>query len=288
MKTITLNIFKNLAIIAITICTCSLRTFAQTAADTVTNNNNENVDITVQEAGSQQQGQGQTATSGTAEVNTTVTNEDSSDNFWTSGYKGSLSVPPGSASLVCGNQVISFSRSGGTGIGIGAAGINLSDNSGLPPKEFEPSLAAIQQCAKEENASHILQNYIELLNTDQAIANTYLRAVSPELYATFFVENSKTKPGILSPESFTDLSTNLRNQDFEKIVEWQDNIHAVGLAEDQVKLQQNRELRSTEVQKQLAELEVLELQRKAKELEAIHKQRQLQLQQLLELHQFQN
>lgn len=286
MKTLTFNIFRNLAIIVITICTCSLKTFAQTAADTVTNNNNENVDIDVQESGSQQQGQ--SATSGTSEVTTTVTDEDSSDNFWTSGYKGSLFVPPGSASLVCGNQVISFSRSGGIGIGVGAAGINLSDNSGLPPKEFEPSLLAIQQCAKEKNASHILQKYIELLNTDQAIANTYLRAVSPELYATFFVENSKTKPGIISPESFTNLSTNLRNQDFEKIVEWQDNIHAVGLAEDQVKLQQNRELRSTEVEKQLVELEVLELQRKAKELEAIHKQRQLQLQQLLELHQFQN
>jgi hypothetical protein len=286
MKHLTLNIFRSLAIISITIFTCSLRTFAQTAADTVTNNNNENVDITVQESGSQQQGQ--SATSGTAEVNTTVTDEDSSDNFWTSGYKGSLSVPPGSASLVCGNQVISFSRSGGTGIGIGAAGINLSDNSGLPPKEFEPSLLAIQQCAKEENTSQILQKYIELLNTDQAVANTYLRAVSPELYATFFVENSKIKPGILSPESFTNLSTNLRDQDFKKIIEWQDNFHVVGLAEDRIKLQENRELRSTEVEKQLAELEVLELQRKAKELEAIHKQRQLQLQQLLELHHLRN
>jgi hypothetical protein len=288
MKSLTLNIFRNLTIIAITICVCSLKTFAQTATDSVTNNNNENVDISVQEAGSQQQGQGQTATSGTAEVNTTVTEEDSSDNFWTNGYKGSLSVPPGSASLVCGNQVISFSRSGGTGIGVGAAGINLSDNSGLPPKEFEPSLAAIQQCAREENTSQILQKYIELLDTDRAIANTYLRAVSPELYATFFVENSKTKPGILSPESFTNLSTSLRNQDFETIVEWQDNFHAVGLGKDQIKLQQNSELRSTEVKKQLAELEVLELQRKAKELEAIHKQRQLQLQQLLELHHLQN
>lgn len=286
MKPLTLNIFRNLAIIVIIICTCSFKTFAQTAAGTVTNNNNENVDINVQESGSQQQGQ--SATSGTAEVNTTVTDEDSSDNFWTNGYKGSLSVPPGSASLVCGNQVISFSRSGGTGIGVGAAGINLSDNSGLPPKEFEPSLAAIQQCAREENTSQILQKYIELLDTDQAIANTYLRAVSPELYATFFVENSKIKPGILSPESFTNLSTSLRNKDFETIVEWQDDFHAIGLEEDQIKLQQNSELRSTEVNKQLAELEVLELQRKAKELEAIHKQKQLQLQQLLKLHHLQN
>ncbi|MCC0176254.1 hypothetical protein I4641_04595 [Waterburya agarophytonicola K14] len=243
----------------------------------VINNNNENVDISVQESGSQSQGQ--SSNGNTSDV--TVTDNEKSDNFWSDSYRGRLSVPSGSASLTCGEQIISFSRSGGFGLGVGAVGINFSDNSGSLPEEFHPSLAEIRQCAKEKNAAEILDKYIELKSIDKAIANTYLRTVSPEIYATFFVENSKDSGEILSPKTFSNLSTNLRNEEFDRVVEWQDNFHGVGLAEKRVELRENQELRSTERKKRLVELEVLELERRSQEVEAILKQRQSQLNNLL-------
>jgi hypothetical protein len=271
------QLFKTLFIATIIFFTGVFQAQAQNAG-TVTNNNNENVDIDVQESGSQQQGQ--SATGGTSDV--TVTDEEASDNFWTDGYHGRLSIPPGSASLTCGEQIISFSRSGGFGLGVGAAGINFSDNSGLLPKEFQANLTAIQQCAKGKNTAEILDKYVELARVDKAIANTYLRTVSPEIYATFFVENAKDKVGILSEKSFSDLTANLRNQEFERVVEWQDNFHSSGLAEKRVEFEKNQELRSLELDKQLVELEVFELERKAKEVEAILKYRQSQLNNLLQ------
>ena len=279
----TYQLFQTLLVATIILFTDVFQAQAQNAG-TVTNNNNENVDIDVQESGSQEQGQ--SATGGTADV--TVTDEEARDNFWTNGYYGRLSIPPGSASLTCGEQIISFSRSGGFGLGVGAAGINFSDNSGLLPEEFQASLTAIQQCAKGKNTAEILDKYVELARVDKAIANTYLRTVSPEIYATFFVENAKDKVGILSEKSFADLSTNLRNQEFERVVEWQDNFHSAGLAEKRLEFESNQELRSLERDKRLVELEVFELERKAKEVEAILKYRQFQLNNLLQLYQQKN
>jgi hypothetical protein len=273
----TSRLFKTLFIAIIIFLTGLLEAQAQNAG-TVTNNNNENVDINVQESGSQQQGQ--SATSGTSEV--TITDEEASDNFWTDGYHGRVSIPPGSASLTCGEQIISFSRSGGFGLGVGAAGINFSDNSGLLPEEFQPNLTAIQQCAKGKNTAEILDKYVELARVDKAIANTYLRTVSPEIYATFFVEDAKDKIGILSNKSFSDLTTKLRNQEFDQVIEWQDNFHSAGLAEKRVEFEEKQELRSLERDKQLIELEVFELERKAKEVEAILKYRQSLLNNLLQ------
>jgi hypothetical protein len=276
----TYQLFKTLFIATIIVFTGVFQAQAQNAG-TVTNNNNENVDIDVQESGSQQQGQ--SAAGGTSEV--TVTDEEASDNFWTDGYHGRVSIPPGSASLTCGDQIIAFSRSGGFGLGVGAAGLNFSDNSGLLPEEFQASLTAIQQCAKGKNTAEILDKYVELAEIDKAIANTYLRTVSPEIYATFFVENAKDKVEILSEKSFSDLTTNLRNQEFNQIIEWQDNFYSAGLAEKRVEFKKNQELRSLEVDKQLVELEVFELERKAKEVEAILKYRQSQLNNLLQPYQ---
>ncbi len=280
-----MKVRKFLEILSITITIFGAYTLNANAqnAESVTNNNNENVEIDVQESGSQQQGQ--SATSGNSEITTTVTDEDSSDNFWTSGYRSRLSVPPGSASLTCGEQIISFSRSGGFGLGVGAAGINFSDNSGLLPEEFNLSLAAIQQCAKERNTREILDKYVEFLKIDRAIANTYLRTVSPEVYATFFVENVKDKAGIISETSFSNLATNLRNQEFARVVEWQDNFYGASLAKERRELKDNQELRSIKTNKQLRELEVLELERRAREVEAILRHRQSQLNNLLKEYQ---
>lgn len=246
---------------------------SKTLGQNVDNNDNEPVQINNQESGSQRQGQ--SADGGASEVN--FTDEDKSDNFWTDGYQGRLSIPPGSASLSCGDQMISFSRSGGFGIGAGAAGINFSDNAGEIPEEFDPSLVAIQQCAREKNTAEILDKYVELASIDKAIAATYLRAVSPEIYATFFVENAKDKVEILSEKSFSDLTSNLRKQEFDHIIEWQDNFYGAALAETRIKFQKQQKLNSVEREKQLVELKVLELERKAKETEAILKYRQSKL-----------
>ncbi len=270
----------NLSTINIIFFTFIFQLQAQTT-ETVTNNNNENVDITVQESGSQTQGQ--SANGNTSDV--TVTDNETSDNFWTNGYRGRLSIPSGNAFLTCGEQIISFSRSGGFGLGVGAAGVNFSDNSGSLPEEFHPSLAAIRQCAKEKNAAEIIDKYVELRRIDRAIANTYLRTVSPEIYATFFVENAKDKAEILSEKTYLDLSTNLRNKEFERVVEWQDNFYGAGLAKKRAEFRENQELQSIERDKRLVELEVLELERRAREVEAILRQKQSQLNIFLEEYQ---
>ena len=119
-------------------------------------------------------------------------------------------------------------------------------------------------------------------SVDKAIANTYLRTVSPEIYATFFVENSKHGGEIVSEKTFNNLSSNLRNEEFDRVVEWQDKYHGAGLAQKRVELRERQELRSTEREKRLVELDVLELERRSKEVEAILQQRQSQLNNLLE------
>lgn len=248
------------------------------STESVVNNNNENVDISVQESGSQTQGQSSNGNTS----NVTVSEEEARDNFWSNSYRGRLSIPPGSAALTCGEQIISFSRSAGGGLGVGAVGFNFSDNNGSLPEEFQPSLQSIRQCAKEKNAAEIIDKYVQLKSVDKAIANTYLRTVSPEIYATFFVENSKHSGEIVSEKTFNNLSHKLRNEEFDRIVEWQDNYYGAGLAEKRVELRQNQELRSTEREQRLVELEVLELERRSKEVEAILKQRQSQLDNLLE------
>lgn len=249
----------------------------------VTNNNNENVDITVQESGSQSQGQGQSANGNTSDV--TITDNEKSDNFWSDSYRGHLSIPPGSASLTCGEQNIAYSRSGGIGLGVGAAGFNLSDNAGSLPEEFQHNLAAIRQCAKEKNAAEIIDKYLELRQVDKAIANTYLRTVSPEIYATFFVENGKEQGDILTEKTFNELTVKLRDEDFNQVVEWQDNFYGAGLEQKRVELRENQKLRSIEREQRLRELEVLELERRAQEVEAIIKQKQSQLDNVLDQYQ---
>lgn len=253
---------------------------AQTT-DSVTNNNNENVDITVQEEGSQQQGQ--SANGNTSDV--TVTDEDAEDNFWTNGSRTQLVVPEGNASLTCGEQMISFSRSGGFNFGVGAASINSSDNQGQLPEDFRPSLAAIQQCARAKNISEILEQYVKLAKVDTAIAQTFLRTVSPEIYATFFVENAKDKGGILSEQSFNNLANNLRQAEFDQVIQWQDDYQGAALAQDRVEFKKNLELQAIERDKRLSELEVLELQRKAREVKAILDFQQSQLNQSLQKYQ---
>lgn len=277
------QLFNYLLLSSITINTFILRANAQTT-ESVTNNNNENVDINVQEAGSQQQGQ--SANGGTSEV--TITDEDSKDNFWSNSSRNQLFIPEGNASLSCGSQMISFSRSGGFSFGVGAASINSSDNAGQIPDEFRPSLAAIQQCAREKNIAEILEQYLKLAETDKAIAQTYLRAVSPEIYATLFVENAKDKGEILSQQSFINLATNLRNNEFERVVEWQDNFHGAAIDSKRVELNKLQELRKIEREKRLAELEVLELERKAREVEAVIKYKQSELNQSLKRYQQNN
>jgi hypothetical protein len=247
----------------------------------VTNNNNENVDITVQESGSQTQGQ--SANGNTSDV--TITDNEKSDNFWSDSYRGQVSIPPGSASLTCGEQNISYSRSGGVGLGVGAAGFNLSDNAGSLPEEFQHNLAAIRQCAKEKNAAEIVDKYLELRRVDRAIANAYLRTVSPEIYATFFVENGKEQGDILTEKTFNELTTKLREEDFNQVVEWQDNFYGAGLEEKRVELRENQELHSIERDQRLRELGILELERRAKEVEAIIKQKQSELNNVLEPYQ---
>ncbi|MEL6496007.1 MAG: hypothetical protein AAFQ41_12930 [Cyanobacteria bacterium J06623_7] len=251
--------------------------------DSVTNNNNENVDINVQEDGSQQQGQ--SANGGSSNV--TVTDEETRDNFWTNGARNQLSVPEGNAALSCGDRMISFSRSGGFSFGIGAASINSSDNNGQIPPEFKPSLAAIQQCARERNIAEILEQYLKLAEVDRAIAQTYLRTVSPEVYATLFVENAK-EGELIAEQMFSNLAANLRNAEFERVIEWQDGFYGAALAKERVIFKKNQELRALEREKRLAELEVLELERKAKEAETIFKYNQSQLEQSLERYQQQN
>ena len=250
-------------------------------SESIINNNPENVNIDVQESGSQSQGQ--SSNGNTSDV--TVTDNEKSDNFWSDSYRGRLTIPPGSASLTCGEQNISYSRSGGVGLGVGATGFNYSDNSGSLPEEFELNLSAIQQCAKEKNAAEILDKYIELRRVDRAIANTYLRTVSPEIYATFFVENGKEQGDILTEKTFNNLTNKLRAENFEQVVEWQDNFYGAGLDRERVEFRENQELRAIERNKKLNELEVLELERRAKEVEAIIRQRQSQLNNLLEQYQ---
>ena len=41
-------------------------------------------------------------------------------------------------------------------------------------------------CIVKKNTVEIIKKYVELAKIDKAIANTYLRAVSPEIYAIFF------------------------------------------------------------------------------------------------------
>ena len=266
------QILKTL-LITITLITANILNAQAQSTDTVTNTDNENVEVNVQESGSQQQGQ--SSNGNTSSV--TVTDEAEDDNFWSSSYRGRLSIPPGSASLTCGEQIVSFSRSGGFGLGVGAVGINFGSNEGKLPEDFRLSLAAIQQCAKEKNTAEILSKYSELAKTDRAIANTYLRAVSPELYATFFVENAKDKSAILSEQSFSRLATDIRNQEFDRVVEWQDNFYSAELDKQRIEFRESQKLRSIERQQRLAELEVLELKRKAQEVEAIIKARQSKL-----------
>lgn len=250
-------------------------------SESVINNNPENVNIDLQESGSQTQGQ--SSNGNTSDV--TITDNEKSDNFWSDSYRGRLIIPPGSASLTCGEQNISYSRSGGAGLGVGAVGFNYSDNSGSLPEEFELSLAAIRQCAKEKNAAEIVDKYIELRRIDKAIANTYLRTVSPEIYATFFVENGKEQGDILTEKTFNDLTSKLREDDFEQVIEWQDNFHGAGLDRKRVEFRENQKLRAIERDKKLNELEVFELERRAKEVEAILKQKQSQLENLIEQYQ---
>lgn len=269
----------NLSLTLMTVCSVVLGAVAQTE-NNITNTNNENVNIDVQEIGDGGQQQGQSAEGGTGNSEVNIVEEDADNNFWTDSYRGFLSIPPGGASIICQDQAVSFSRTGGIGFGVGAAGFGFSDNSGTSPEEFQANLAAIRQCAKEKNASEIMQKYVNLLGAGEAVANTYLRAVSPELYATFLVENARVKGSLVSRSSYVNLTNNLRDRNFDKVVEWQDNYHAVGLENKRTELQRNQEMRSLELQKQLAELEVLELQRKSRELEAILKQRQLDIQQL--------
>lgn len=283
----TYQLLKIILIATFVSSTLSYQVKAQnTESVTNNNNNNENVDIDVQEAGSQQQGQGQSANSGTSEV--TVTDEDAKDNFWTNGSRTQLVVPEGNASLSCGEQMISFSRSGGLSLGVGAASINSSDNQGQLPDDFKPSLTAIQQCAKQKNIAEILQQYLQLAQVDLAIAQTYLRIVSPEVYATLFVENAKDKGEILSEQLFNNLATNLRNAEFERVVEWQDGFYGAALAKERVKFEKNQELQVLERNKRLTELEVLELKRTAQEVEAIIRYQQSELNRSLERYQQQN
>ena len=274
------RLFRILLITIVASSAYILKVNAQNTPGT-TNSNNDNVQVNEQGEGSQQQGQ--SAEGNSSEV--TVTDEDSRDNFWTNGYRGRLVIPPGSASLTCGEQTISFSRSEGFGFGVGAAGVNFSDNVGEIPEEFKSSLTAIQQCLKEKNIAGILEQYIKLAENNQAIANTYLRTVSPEVYATFFVENAQESGEILSEQSYANLATNLREENFSQVVEWQDNFNSAALAEKRVLLKENQELRSLEREKRLAELEVLDLERKAKEVEAIFKYKQSQLEDMLDQYQ---
>ena len=246
--------------------------------ESVINNNPENVNIDLQESGSQSQGQ--SANGNTSDVN--VVDNERSDNFWSNSYRGRINIPPGSASLTCGEQHISYSRSAGGGLGVGAVGFNYSNNSGALPQEFNPNLNAIRQCAKEKNAAEILAKYIEFKKIDKAIANTYLRTVSPEIYATLFVESGKDRGNILTEENFNHLSSQLRAEDYNQVVEWRDNFYGAGLNRKRVEFRENQKLRSIERDKKMSELEVLELERKAKEVEAILKYRQSKLNNLLE------
>lgn len=274
------KIFTVLSITNILFFSCVFAIKAQTTGS-VTNNNPENVNIDLQESGSQSQGQ--SSNGNTSDV--TITDNEKSDNFWSDSYRGRLTIPPGSASLSCGEQNLSYSRSGGVGFGVGATGFNYSDNSGSLPEEFKLSLAAIHQCAKEKNAAEIVDKYLELRRVDKAIANTYLRTVSPEIYATFFIENGKEQGDILTEKTFNNLTSKLRAENFEQIVEWQDNFYGAGLDRKRVEFRENQKLRAIERDKKLNELEVLELERRAKEVEAIIRQKQSQLNNLLEQYQ---
>ncbi len=274
------EIFTALSIANILFFNCVFALKAQDS-ESVINNNPENVNIDLQESGSQSQGQ--SSNGNTSDV--TVTDNEKSDNFWSDSYRGRLVIPPGSASLTCGEQNISYSRSGGVGFGVGATGFNVSDNSGSLPEEFGLNLTAIRQCAKEKNAAEIMDKYIELRRIDKAIANTYLRTVSPEIYATFFVENGKEAGDILTEKTFNNLTSKLREENFEQIVEWQDNFYGAGLDRKRVELRENQELRAIERNKKLNELEVFELERRAREVETIIRQKQSQLNNLLEQYQ---
>jgi hypothetical protein len=263
------NLAKYCTIITLTVVTILSGALAQVTNNTVNN---------TQEIGDGAQNQRADGGDGSSEV--TITEEDKKDNFWSNSYRGFLSIPPGAASIICTDQAVSFSRTGGVGIGLGATGINFSDNSGDSPEELQENLAMIRQCAKENNASQIMQKYINLLGVSEAVANTYLRAVSPELYATFVVENARIKGSLVSRTSYQNLTTNLRNKNFDRVIEWQDNYYAAGIEENRIKSQHNQEMRSLKVKKQLAELEIIELERKAKEIEAILNQKRVDIQQI--------
>ena len=275
-----MNIKQSVSSFTVIIMTVYSVVFSASAqTENINNTNNENVTIDQQRIGDGAQQQGQSAEGGDGSSEVTITDEDADNNFWTNSYRGFLTIPSGSASIICHDQALSFSRTEGVGFGVGAAGINLSDNSGSSPEEFQVSLAAIRECAKQENASEIMQKYLDLLDINEAVANTYLRAVSPELYATFLVENARTEGFIVSPSSYLKLTNNLRNGQFDQVVEWQDNYHAVGLDNRRTEIQNHQEMRSIELKKQMTELEVLELQRKSRELEAILQQQRLDMQQ---------
>ena len=199
-----MNIKQSLSSFTATIMTvCGPVCDALAQTENINNTNNENVTIDQQRIGDGAQQQGQSAEGGDGRSEVTITEEDADHNFWTNSYRGFLTIPSGSASIICQEQAISFSRTEGVGFGVGAAGINFSDNSGSSPEEFQASLAAIRECAKEKNASEVMQKYIDLLSTNEAVANSYLRAVSPELYATFFVENARIQGSIVSPSFST-------------------------------------------------------------------------------------
>ncbi|MGD1921752.1 MAG: hypothetical protein ACFCAD_24400 [Pleurocapsa sp.] len=99
------------------------------------------------------------------------------------------------------------------------------------------------------------------------------------------MENGKEQGDILTEKTFNNLTTKLREENFEQVVEWQDNFYGAGLDRKRVEFRENQELRAIERDKKLNELEVFELERRAREVEAIIKQKQSQLNNLLEQYQ---
>ena len=85
------------------------------------------------------------------------------------------------------------------------------------------------------------------------------------------MENGKEQGDILTEKTFNNLTTKLREENFEQVVEWQDNFYGAGLDRKRVEFRENQELRAIERDKKLNELEVFELERRAREVEAIIK-----------------
>lgn len=54
-----------------------------------------------------------------------------------------------------------------------------------------------------------------LAKVNIAIVNAYLRALSPKICTIFFVENALEKLNIISEQSFSNLTANLRNHEFD-------------------------------------------------------------------------